>query len=283
MGSAAEGFAQPPTTDWGPLAVFRGEQRVAALVLIVALAAITVAAWAYMVVTGAGMSSAMLVMMVAGGTPWGVAIFLSIWFTMMVAMMFPAAAPMVQAYVELTIPEQGGRPWWTARSVTFLGTYIAVWTAVGLGVALLYDLLPSAVPELTMSGTLGTTLAGAVLVVAGIYQTTPLKQVCLDGCRSPASFLKTDWRPGWTGAVRLGARHALYCVGCCWLLFAVLFAVGLMALPWMALLALLIFVEKLFPGRRGFVVSAGFGVAMAFVGVAFLAVPTFGRWALGIG
>jgi predicted metal-binding membrane protein len=282
MSSGAHGVVGAPT-DWGPVAVFRGENRVAASVLLLSLGAITLAAWAYTIVTGAGMSSAMLVMTVTGGGAWGVAIFLSIWFTMMVAMMFPAAAPMVQAYVRLAKPEESSTGWLSARSGVFIGTYIAVWGAIGLIVAFLYAFLPVWVPALTVSGTLGPQLAGAVLLAAGVYQTTPLKQVCLNGCRTPVSFLMTEWRPGVSGAIRLGLRHAAFCVGCCWLLFAVLFAVGLMALPWMALLALLIFVEKLFPGRQGFAVSATLGIGMAAVGVVFLAVPEFGRWALGLG
>lgn len=265
-----------------PLAVFRGASRRAVWTLILALGAIAAAAWYLTWVGGNGMSSSMLVATAQTGGSLGLLLFLAIWLGMMVAMMYPAAAPMVQAYVRLavtTTPAPAGR---AAQTAVFLAVYTAVWTAVGLSVAAAYFLLGPRLPVLAATGTLGVPLAGAVLVVAGLYQTTPLKQVCLDGCRSPFSFLATDYRPGNWGAARLGLRHSAYCIGCCWLLFAVLFAVGLMAIFWMALLALFIFVEKLFAGRIGFRLSLGLGGAMSAVGVSFLVLPMWGAWALGI-
>jgi predicted metal-binding membrane protein len=263
-----------------PLGVFSGDLGTAAVTLLVVLIAVSVGAWAFVVWMGAGMSSAM---MLASVSTWaGFGVFLAVWMVMMVAMMFPAAAPMAQAYSALSGQEDPSRPTRSALTSLFLATYVAVWTAVGILVAIAYLLLAPQLPVLVGTGTLGVTVAASVLIAAGIYQTTPLKQSCLRGCRTPVSFLLTDWRPGTRGAVRLGVRHAAYCVGCCGLLFAVLFAVGLMALPWMALIALLIFVEKLLPGRSGFRVSVGLGGALALVGVAFLIVPTWGAWALGL-
>lgn len=263
-----------------PLGVFSGEWGTAAALLLVVLAVVSVAAWGFTIWMGAGMSSAMLLASLSSVA--GVALFLGIWFVMMVAMMFPAAAPMVQAYSGLSRGEANDRPSRMALTSVFLGTYIAVWTAVGLLFAIGAELLVPRVPVLMGTGTLGVPIAAGVLIAAGIYQTTPLKQTCLRGCRSPISFLVTEWRPGFGGALRLGWRHAAYCVGCCWLLFAVLFAVGLMALPWMALLALMIFVEKLIPGRSGFWASAALGGTLAAAGVAFLLVPVWGAWALGV-
>ncbi|HEV2449875.1 MAG TPA: DUF2182 domain-containing protein [Thermoplasmata archaeon] len=260
--------------------MFSGQWGLAAALLLAVLVAVSAGAWAFTIWMGAGMSSAMLLGSLS--TVGGVALFLAIWFVMMVAMMFPAAAPMVQAYSGLSASEAHGRPSRVALTSVFLGTYIAVWAAIGLLIAVLGVLLAPRMPVLAGTGTLGVSLAGAVLIAAGVYQTTPLKQSCLRGCRSPISFLVTDWRPGFRGAVRLGWRHAAYCVGCCGLLFAVLFAVGLMALPWMALLAVVIFVEKLIPGRTGFWVSAGLGGALAVVGVLFLLLPHWGAWALGL-
>lgn len=277
--AAAAGTAPPPALE-SPLGVFAGVQRRSAATLLAALSVTAVVAWAVVVWMGGGMSSAMLLASVS--TSAGLALFLAIWLVMMVAMMFPAAAPMAQAYSVLSAKEDAGPPSRSALMSVFLGTYVAVWTGVGLLVAVAYLLLAPRLPVLVGTGTLGVALAGAVLIISGIYQTTPLKQTCLQGCRTPVSFLLTEWRAGFAGAFRLGWKHAAYCVGCCWLLFAVLFAVGLMALPWMALIALMIFVEKLVPGRTGFRVSAAMGGALALVGVAFLVVPSFGGWALGL-
>jgi predicted metal-binding membrane protein len=275
--SVEPGFAGPLDT---PLGVFSGDWGTAAVTLLVVLIAVSVGAWAFVVWMGAGMTSAM---MLASISTWGgFALFLAVWMVMMVAMMFPAAAPMAQAYSALSGHEDSARPTRSALTSVFLATYVVVWTAVGIVVAIAYLLLAPELPVLVGTGTLGVTVAGSVLIAAGIYQTTPLKQSCLRGCRTPVSFLLTDWRPGFRGAVHLGLRHAAYCVGCCGLLFAVLFAVGIMALPWMALIALLIFVEKLLPGRTGFRVSVGLGGALAIVGVAFLVFPAWGAWATGL-
>jgi predicted metal-binding membrane protein len=263
-----------------PLSVFSGEQGAAAVLLLVLLIAASVGAWAFMVWMGGGMSSAMLLGSVS--TAWGFGLFLAVWSVMMVAMMFPAAAPMTQTYSVLSGREDPNYHSRGALTSAFLATYVAVWAAIGVLFAIAYVLLAPELPVLVGTGTLGVTVAASVLIAAGIYQTTPLKQTCLRGCRSPLSFLLTDWRPGFRGAVRLGWRHAAYCVGCCGALFAVLFAVGLMALPWMALIALMIFVEKLIPGGSGFRVSAALGGALVVVGLLFLVVPAWGSWALGL-
>lgn len=265
-----------------PLAVFRGSSRYSIAALLGALGAVTSVAWYLTWVGGSGMSSSMLVASVGSGGTIGLSLFLAIWLAMMVAMMYPAAAPMVQAYVRLAVPTTSGRPARAGQITVFLAVYTAVWTGIGLVVAGAYALLGPRLPTLAATGTLGVPITGAVLAVAGIYQTTPLKQSCLQGCRSPFSFLSTSFRPGVRGAFRLGLRHSAYCVGCCGLLFAVLFAVGLMSILWMAVLALAIFVEKLFVGRVGLGVSFGLGGLTAGLGASFLLLPAWGAWALGI-
>jgi predicted metal-binding membrane protein len=270
-----------PLDGWrSAWAVFRGDYRRSAAILLGVLALITVVAWA--VTIGAGMSPAMMAMMVTGGGWSGFAIFLGLWLVMMVAMMFPASAPMAEAYVHLSAEPGATRPWRSAAAATFLGVYAAIWTSVGLVAAFAYIVLVPRLPELTMSGTLGATFAGATLIAAGVYQATPLKDACLQGCRTPFSFLSTSWRPGLTGAARLGARHAAYCVGCCALLFAVLFAVGLMAIGWMLLIALVIFMEKLVTGVSARALARGVGAILVALGVAVITVPSFALWALGL-
>ena len=262
-----------------PLSVFRQKEMRPALYLLAALAVVAAVAWLATVLGAIGMPSMMMAMMVTSG-PEGVAFFLITWAVMMVAMMFPAAAPMVQAYVNLCVEKKVGSKWRSTQAAVFLGSYVLVWTLFGSGIAVLYFLLLGRVDELMMSGTLGPTLAGVLLVAAGIYQLTPLKKVCLNACRGPMEFLMTRFRSGLGGGFRMGVEHAAYCVGCCWLMFIVLFAVGVMSLPWMALLALVIFVEKLTPPSSK--VSWAFGILFIALGAIFVLLPGVGMFALGI-
>ncbi|MDQ3654636.1 MAG: DUF2182 domain-containing protein, partial [Chloroflexota bacterium] len=117
---------------------------------------------------------------------------------------------------------------------------------------------------------------GAVLVLAGLYQLTPLKRVCLDHCRSPIMFVTRHWRDGYQGALRMGIEHGGFCLGCCWALFAVLVAAGVMSLAWMLLLTLIIFAEKVLPmGRRA---PAIVGIAFVLLGVLVAAGATNLPW-----
>ena len=109
---------------------------------------------------------------------------------------------------------------------------------------------------------------GAVLIVAGLYQLTPLKRVCLDHCRSPFAFVMQHWRDGYGGALRMGIVHGSYCLGCCWALFAVLVAAGVMSLAWMLLLTLVVFAEKVLPGGRR--TSQVVGIALLVLGLGVL-------------
>jgi predicted metal-binding membrane protein len=119
-------------------------------------------------------------------------------------------------------------------------------------------------PMMTMTGELG----GAVLVGAGLYQLTPAKGACLTHCRSPIDFLMSHWRGGAFGAVRMGAHHGLYCLGCCWALMAVLFAVGVMHLAWVAALAVFVLIEKTGPAAA--LVSRAAGIALTAFGLVLI-------------
>jgi predicted metal-binding membrane protein len=115
-------------------------------------------------------------------------------------------------------------------------------------------------------------VAGATLLAAAIYELTPFKNVCLAKCRSPLGFLLTSWRNGPTGALRMGAAHGAWCVGCCWALMAALFALGIMSVAWMAFVAGLIAVEKIVPWRR--VATWGTAGLLLGLGVLMLAAPS---------
>ena len=265
-----------------PLDVFRGAQRMPVIVLLLSLSILATVAWVVTVSTGATMTSAMMASMVASGNLSMFGFFLLVWGVMMTAMMFPSAATMIQAYVRLSSSRDNRRPWLTTNSAAFLGTYAGAWAATGLVAGTGYLLLGRYLTGFAASGSFSSEAVGAVLIAAGVYQATPLKDACLKGCQTPISFLLTRWRPGLRGAVDLGAKHAAYCIGCCWMLFAVLFVVGVMAIAWMALLTALIFVEKLFVGHVGRVVSLGIGGVVAALGIAVLLVPAWTGPILGL-
>jgi predicted metal-binding membrane protein len=142
----------------------------------------------------------------------------------------------------------------------FTLVYLGVWAATGIPMYLASTWLAAQ----TTTG-LGYGIAAA-LVVAGIFQLSPLKQVCLRHCRSPLGFLLGHWRPGWRGSLALGWAHALYCLGCCWALMVVLVVAGAMGLPWVLLIAVAVAAEKLLPG--GARMARGIGVALVLLGLA---------------
>jgi len=182
-----------------------------------------------------------------GGTTFVVA-----WAVMMAAMMFPAAAPVLLLFRTVTAKRRG-RGQALAMTWVFAGGYLLVWTAVGGATWLLVQLGSDAAGRLGSASraTWAPLALGATLLVAGLYQFTPLKHMCLRQCQSPMGFLMTRWRDGTVGALRMGAVHGAYCLGCCWALFAVLVAAGVMSLAWMLLLTLVVFAEKVLPvGRR---------------------------------
>jgi predicted metal-binding membrane protein len=170
--------------------------------------------------------------------------FLGVWVVMMAAMMLPSLAPTVALYARMT----RGRDW--ARPLLFTSSYVLVWGSTGLVGYGLFRLGHSVLggPLAWHAG--GRIFAAAVLAVAALYELTPMKLVCLSRCRSPLGFLLGTWRDGRAGALEMGSRHAAWCVGCCWALMAALFALGVMSLVWMAVVAGLIAIEKTLPWRR---------------------------------
>jgi predicted metal-binding membrane protein len=182
---------------------------------------------------------------------------------MMVAMMFPSVAPITLAFASVTRSRGDG----SLPAAAFVAGYLAVWTAAGLvPLAVLqagsHVMLPDWLPR----------LGGAVIALAGVYQFTPLKNVCLRACRSPLGFVMThDFGGGSTSAVRAGAAHGLYCLGCCWALMAVLAVLGLMNIAWMAAFAVVFFLEKNW--RQGELLSRVVGVACLAGGLAIAAWP----------
>jgi len=177
---------------------------------------------------------------------------IAMWCTMMVAMMIPAATPMILLYARVRRRAQlTGEAGGVAPMGAFAAAYLLVWFEFGLIATIAQFALERAgLLSATTMGSASRWLSAAVLIGAGIYQLTPLRTVCLNHCRSPASFLSQYWRPGLSGALRLGVIHGAYCLGCCWFLMALLFVGGMMNLTWIAAISVLVLAEKLTPNAR---------------------------------
>src|SRR6266704_371644 len=193
-----------------------------------------------------------------------------IWKVMMVAMMFPTAAPMILTFSKIyTSKRQQELPF--VPTWVFVSAYLLVWSLCGV-VA-----YPLAVGIEQLAGQSmwlmenAAYLGGVVLLVAGLYQLSPLKNICLSKCRTPLQFILSSWHDGYGGAFRMGLEHGAYCLGCCWLLFVILFPLGIMNIAVMALVTALIFAEKALPiGRQ---ISQIAGVALIVYGVIVIFVP----------
>jgi predicted metal-binding membrane protein len=186
-----------------------------------------------------------------GTDPGGLGFYVVSWVVMMSAMMFPSIVPMVLTFgfVQRRRRDRGSVER-TVSSWVFVGGYLLTWTAFGLLAYGLYVGVRSlSIPELSWRRG-GPYLAGGVLLAAAIYQLTPMKDACLRRCRAPLDLVLTQWRDGPLGALRMGAVHGAWCVGCCWGLMAALFALGVMSLTWMVVVAGLISLEKLLPRRE---------------------------------
>lgn len=249
------------TTTASPLPLAVARQRNAILLTLIALAA---AGWFVFLDqarepmgTGVGAMGDMgpdLTM----GRSWP--LFLSTWVAMMAAMMFPAAAPMVVMYGRMRRSDP-------PSIVLFTAAYIMLWFVFGAAAYLLSAAVESSASRSTwVAGNWGRA-GGILLVLAGVYQLTPLKDICLRHCRTPLSFVMTRWREGRGGAVQMGLVHGLYCMGCCWMLFLILIPLGMMNVAAMMAVAALVFAEKVVPGGRAFgrvasIVLLGFGLAV---------------------
>jgi predicted metal-binding membrane protein len=210
------------------------------------------------VLGGAGMSDGMTIPPMQ--PPFGALVIM--WWVMMAAMMLPSAAPAILLYGR--VRDAHSRDPAIADSSVFLLGYLAVW--------LLFSLVAASAQWLLIGPSMALSVrwaAPAVLILAGLYQLSPLKAACIRQCRSPAQFISRHWQRGSVGAVRLGVMHGAYCVGCCWLLMALLFVGGVMNPLWIAGLTIMVAVEKLAPHGQIFGRTAG--VALICWGLAELA------------
>src|SRR2546425_8803735 len=178
------------------------------------------------------------------------------WAVMMVAMMVPAASPMILTFATINRRRAAaGTP--AVPTAVFLAGYLVIWSAFSLAAAALQGALQAAALLAPATLTVTPLVGGALLIAAGLYQLTPLKYACRARCQSPLAFILGEWREGARGAFVMGLRHGAFCVGCCWALMALLFVAGVMNLLWVAAIAAFVLVEKLVPRARAVSWSAG--------------------------
>jgi predicted metal-binding membrane protein len=180
-----------------------------------------------------------------GGMPMGsmapqLTDLVAMWSLMMLAMMLPSASPAILLYAR--VRDMRGRDVAVAPPWIFFCGYLVAWLLFSIAAALAQSILTDSSMALRNHGG-----RSAILLRAGLYQLSPIKSACLNKCRSPAQFISRHWRSGWQGAVRLGILHGTYCVGCCWMLMALLFVGGVMSLVWVVGLTVLVATEKLLP------------------------------------
>ena len=220
------------------------------------IVAVAVIAWGYMVYISQGNAGMEMPMEMAMGNvrPWSsvdFSLMFVMWAVMMVAMMVPSAAPMLLLFASVNRKRrQESRPF--VPTSVFLSGYLAIWT----GFALLatmgnWGLHQASLMTSMMGSSSSGYLGGSLLLLAGLFQWSQLKYACLTHCRSPLSFLMSDWKDGTKGALLMGLVHGKYCLGCCWILMALLFVLGVMNLTWIAALAAFVLLEKIIPaGER---------------------------------
>jgi len=226
------------------------------LVVTGGIALLALLCWWYLLAAkadGSGMAA-------MNGPPFSALVLM--WWLMMVAMMLPSASPAILLYGR--VRQIRRRDPGIADTWVFLAGYVGVWLVFSVAAALAQRLAANS--SMVVENRIAE---GALLLAAGFYQLSPLKNACLAECRSPAEFISRHWRPGARGAVLLGVRHGLYCLGCCWTLMTLLFVGGVMNFVWIVGLTLIVAAEKLAP--RGVIIGKVAGVAFAAWGIAKLA------------
>jgi predicted metal-binding membrane protein len=227
-------------------------------------------AWALLAWQGMGMHQHLGSPMASPTMGMEAPLFVAMWMAMTVAMMFPIAAPMLLTFHK-TQENKRQRGEAFVATWAFLAGYMIVWMLSGVAAyfgAVAFEAFASRAkfsPETTVR------FGGAILIAAGLYQLTPVKDMCLSKCRTPLSFIMTSWRDGLTGAAQMGALHDVYCLGCCWLLCAVMFPLGMMNLAALATVTVVVFAEKTLPQVRP--LARATAVILSVSGILMIAAP----------
>ena len=249
------------------------------MAIVFSLTGVTALAWVYLLVLAGSMSSmgsgdVTMTGSVIALRPWtlvdGVFMFL-MWAIMMVGMMLPSVAPMTLLYAGMVRKaERQGTP--MAPTAAFVSGYLTIWCLFSVGATLTQWGLHEAAMLSQMMMAKNQIFGAALLMLAGVYQLTPWKTVCLDHCRSPAHFIAEHWRSGVSGAFRLGLHHGAFCLGCCWALMGLLFVGGVMNLLWIAAITFFVFLEKVLPAEViGVRLKSLAGLGMIVSGLVLLA------------
>ena len=238
------------------------------------LAGITALAWIFLLndaarMEGLAMGEPVAIMAMKPWDGYDLLVLFLMWSVMMAAMMVPSVTPAVLIYGTLVRRMTPDQPASLCVGLFLLG-YLADWTAFSLGAAGLQWGLDRWALLSPMMVSISPYLGGGLLIAAGVYQWTPVKEACLKHCKAPLHFLAQYWRPGVGGAFRMGLHHGLYCIGCCWVIMGLLFVGGVMNLLWVAALSIFVLLEKLVPlgSRLGRGLS---GMAAVTAGVGFMA------------
>jgi predicted metal-binding membrane protein len=195
-------------------------------------------------------------MMPPGWDAWHDLLLFAMWLVMMAGMMLPSAAPTFLLYAAVLRHSPDGQPL-LPRVYAFAAGYLTIWTGFSLLATVLQRLLAEALVLSPMMDITSPVLGGALLIAAGLYQLTPFKRSCLESCQSPAAFIAGHWQRGRSGAFRMGLKHGLFCLGCCWLLMLLLFVGGVMNLVWIAAITVFVLVEKMLPAGKWSARSSG--------------------------
>ena len=244
------------------------------IVILSAFIGVSVLAWAYVIylwvkmpVMDAGVPKGLMQLQ-----PWTLTDFvfmLVMWAIMMMGMMLPSVAPMTLLYAGM-LRKAGRQGTPMAPTAAFVSGYITLWCVFSVGASLVQWGLHEAALLSPMMKAKSQVLGAGLLIVAGVYQLTPWKTVCLDHCRSPAHFIADHWRAGVRGAFRLGMHHGAFCLGCCWALMGLLFVGGVMNVFWIAAITIFVFLEKVLPvglWANRLLRFAGIGLIVSGVGV----------------
>ena len=224
-------------------------QRVA---IVAALAGLVVVCWLYLLDEARQMAAMDPDMVMPPKGAADLLLLLAMWWVMMIGMMLPSAAPMILTFAAINHGRRTrGQPY--TPTALFTAGYLLAWGGFSVAVTLAQWALEQASLLAPMAmKTTSPLLGGLLFIAAGLYQLSPPKSACLTSCRSPLVFVMNHWRDGADGALRMGMAHGLYCLGCCWILMALLFAVGAMNLIWVAALTAVVLIEKLFPAGDWF-------------------------------
>ncbi len=241
-------------------------------VVAVSLVAVTALAWTYLLYLASRMGRTELStdMALPQMDAWGpVELLLTfvMWSVMMVAMMIPSAVPLILLFTKINQTRRE-REDSALPTATFVSGYLLVWTVLSALATLMQWGLHDAGLLSPMMKSSSSLVSGTLLIAAGVYQWTPWKRACLIHCRSPFHFIMSEWHSGALGALRMGSRHGVYCVGCCWALMAVLFVAGIMNLLWVAAVAAFVLAEKLVPG--GELIGRSAGIVLILIGLGVL-------------